>query len=108
MNFLAEKGCGEIGFARTLLSFCPQFQLEMRGKGDLRGATKAELLAVGLELKVLREEDNLVNGEHWDVQVDASGLPIHKDDWEVLSLDSDEDSNEDFDEDSDEDYDEGD
>ena len=76
MNFLAEKGCGEIGFAHHLLSFNPQFQLEKRGKGDLRRATKAELLAVGLELKVLREENNEENQQYWGVEVDDDGEVI--------------------------------
>ena len=31
------------------------------GKGDLREASKAKLLEVGLELKVLRMENNAVN-----------------------------------------------
>jgi hypothetical protein len=82
MNFLAEKGCGEIGFAHHLLSFCPQFQLEKRGKGDLRGATKAELLAVGLELKVLRKEHNDRNQDHWGVRLHANGEFIGSEDEE--------------------------
>ena len=84
MEFLAEKGCGEKGFAHHLLSFCPQFCGEKRGKGDLRGATKAELLAVGLELKVLRKENNRGHGGHhleddgsndqyWGLKVDENG-----------------------------------
>ena len=85
MNFLAEKGCGEIGFAHHLLSFCPQFQLERRGRGDLREATKAELLEVGLELKVLRKENNEDNQKYWGVQVNGNGEVIGSDDegwWE--------------------------
>jgi hypothetical protein len=61
--------CGEEGIARTVLSFFG----ETRGKGDLRGATKAELLAVGLELKVLRKENNKWNQKHWGVKVDGNG-----------------------------------
>jgi hypothetical protein len=66
-KFLAE--CGEEGIARTVLSFFG----ETRGKGDLRGATKAELLAVGLELKVLRKWNNHWNQDYWGVQVDENG-----------------------------------
>jgi hypothetical protein len=66
-KFLAE--CGEEGIVRSILSFFG----ETRGKGDLRGATKAELLGVGLELKVLREENNTKNQEYWGVEVDHNG-----------------------------------
>jgi hypothetical protein len=79
MNFLAEKGCCEIGFARHLLSFCPQFHCETRGKGDLRDATNSELLAVGLELKVLRKENNDKNADHWGIEVDDNGEIIGSD-----------------------------
>ena len=68
MQFLVERGEG--GVARTVLSF---MRGEERGKGDLRRATKAELLAVGLELKVLREVYNSRNKEFWGVQVDDNG-----------------------------------
>lgn len=68
MEFLVERGEG--GVARTVLSF---MRGEERGKGDLRRATKAELLAVGLELKVLREVYNSRNKEFWGVQVDDNG-----------------------------------
>jgi hypothetical protein len=70
-KFLAE--CGEEGITRTVLSFFG----ETRGKGELRGAAKAELLGVGLELKVLRKEVNgnhtWGNQKHWGVQVDDNG-----------------------------------
>ena len=69
-KFLVEKCMGDTGIGRHILSFFG----ETRGKGDLRGATKAELLAVGLELKVLREENNLHNEVHWGVEVDDNGL----------------------------------
>ena len=92
MNFLAEKGCGKIGFAHHLLSFCPQFQLEKRGKGDMRGATKAELLAVGLELKVHRKENNQLNERYWGVRMHANGEVIdshdEESDDECISLSS--------------------
>ncbi|GMH59569.1 hypothetical protein TrRE_jg5906, partial [Triparma retinervis] len=42
-KFLVEKCMGDTGIGRHILSFFG----ERRGKGDLRGATKAELLAVG-------------------------------------------------------------
>jgi hypothetical protein len=68
-KFLVEKCMGDTGIGRHILSFFG----ETRGKGDLRGATKAELLAVGLELKVLREEANHWNQHHWGVWVDDNG-----------------------------------
>jgi hypothetical protein len=64
--------CGEVGIARTILSFLG----ETRGKGDLRGATKDELRAVGLELKVLRKEFNNWNQSQWGVKVDDNGEVI--------------------------------
>jgi hypothetical protein len=74
MKFLVEKGCGKVGFAAHFLKFLPQFHFEKRGKGDLRGKSKDELLEVGLELKVLTEENNnLGNAEHWGVRVDSNG-----------------------------------
>ena len=75
MEFLVENGDGT-GIVRGVLSF---LQGETRGKSDLRGATKEELLAVGLELKVLREENNVENQRTWGVNVDDSG--------EIISLD---------------------
>ncbi|GMH53898.1 hypothetical protein TrRE_jg960, partial [Triparma retinervis] len=82
-KFLVE--CGEEGIVRTILSFFG----ETRGKGDLRGATKAELLAVGLDLKVLRKENNADNSRHWGVRVHANGEIIGSDDEES----DDEESN---------------
>ena len=75
-KFLVE--CGEEGIVRSILSFFG----ETRGKGDddLRGATKAELLEVGLELKVLRKESNINNQTYWGVQVHANGKVIGPDD----------------------------
>ena len=71
-KFLVEKCMGDTGIGRHIMSFFG----ETRGKGDLRGATKAELLAVGLELKVLRKENNEWNQEFWGVQVDGNGEVI--------------------------------
>ena len=71
-KFLVERCMGDTGIGRHILSFFG----ETRGKGDLRGATKAELLAVGLELKVLRKEVNGDNQEYWGVQVDDNGEVI--------------------------------
>ena len=71
-KFLVEKCMGDTGIGRHILSFFG----ETRGKGDLRGATKAELLAVGLELKVLRNENNDRNQEHWGIKVDDNGEVI--------------------------------
>ena len=68
-KFLVEKCMGDTGIGRHILSFFG----ETRGKGDLRGATKAELLAVGLDLKVLREENNHLNQDYWGVEVDENG-----------------------------------
>jgi hypothetical protein len=73
MKFLVEKGCGKVGFAAHFLKFLPQFHFKKRGKGDLSGATKAELLDVGLELKVLRKENNDENQNHWGIRVDENG-----------------------------------
>ena len=74
MKFLVEKGCGKVGFAAHFLKFLPQFHFEKRGEGDLRGKSKDELLKVGLELKILREEDNEdANALHWGVRVDSNG-----------------------------------
>jgi hypothetical protein len=68
-KFLVEKCMGDTGIGRHILSFFG----ETRGKGDLRSATKAELLTVGLELKVLREENNEWNQRYWGVKVDEDG-----------------------------------
>ena len=73
MKFLVAEGCGKLGFARHLLSFLPQFEGQERGKGDLRAASNAELLLVGLELKVLRKEENVWNERRWGVKVNADG-----------------------------------
>ena len=71
---------GDTGIGRHILSFFG----ETRGKGDLRGATKDELLAVGLELKVLRKENNKHNWNqgYWGVRVHANGEVIGSDDEE--------------------------
>ena len=71
-KFLVERCMGDTGIGRHILSFFG----ETRGKGDLRGATKAELLTVGLELKVLRNENNDYNQEHWGIKVDHNGKVI--------------------------------
>jgi hypothetical protein len=71
-KFLVEKCMGDTGIGRHLLSFFG----ETRGKGDLRAATKAELLAVGLELKALRKENNSFNRLHWGVMVDDNGEAV--------------------------------
>jgi hypothetical protein len=72
-KFLVEKCMGDTGIGRHILSFFG----ETRGKGDLRSATKAELLAVGLELKALRKEDNNYwNQKYWGVKVDDNGEVI--------------------------------
>ena len=46
------------------------------GKGDLREASKAKLLEVGLELKVLRMENNGANIKQWSMIVDDKGKVI--------------------------------
>jgi hypothetical protein len=61
MKFLVEYGEG--GIARTLLPFLPG---GTEGKGDLRSATKAELLAVALELNVKINEYN--HDDYWGVE----------------------------------------
>jgi hypothetical protein len=71
-KFLVERCMGDTGIGRHILSFFG----ETRGKGDLRGATKAELLAVGLELKVLREGNNYWNQRCWGITVDGIGEAI--------------------------------
>ena len=78
MKFLVEKSDGT-GIVRGVLSF---LQGETRGKSDLRGATKAELLSVGLELKVLRKENNTCNQEFWGVRVHANGVLVGSDEEE--------------------------
>jgi hypothetical protein len=68
-KFLVERCMGDTGIGRRMLSFFG----ETRGKGDLRGAFKAELLAVGLELKILMKESNQWNQEYWGVKVNKNG-----------------------------------
>jgi len=46
---------------------------EKGGKCDLREASKEKLLEVGLELKVLRIENNVMNMRQWGVVVDDEG-----------------------------------
>ena len=46
------------------------------GKGDFREASKAKLLKVGLELKMLRMDSNENNTRHWGVVVDDKGKVI--------------------------------
>ena len=99
-KFLVE--CGEEGIVRTILSFFG----ETRGKGDLRGATKAELLAVGLDLKVLRKENNADNSRHWGVRVHANGEIIGSDDEESDDEESDDEESNDEESDDEESNDE--
>ena len=75
-KFLVERCMGDTGIGRHILSFFG----ETRGEGDLRGATKAELLAVGLELKVLGKASNQWNQVYWGVQVDENWGSIGSDD----------------------------
>ena len=75
-EFLVEKCMGDTGIGRHILSFFG----ETRGKGDLRRATKDSLLAVGLELKVLRKENNELNHRCWGVKIDENGEIIGQDD----------------------------
>jgi hypothetical protein len=85
-KFLVEKCMGDTGIGRHILSFFG----ETRGKGDLRGATKAELLAVGLELKVLRKKKNGMNQEYWGAKVHANGEVIGSEDEESDDEESDD------------------
>jgi len=57
-GFVAGPECG---MAEFILSFMRGVKV---GKGDLRQASKAKLLEVGLELKVLRMEKNDANMSH--------------------------------------------
>jgi len=76
-----------------VISHILSFFGEKRGYGDLRGATKEDLLELGLQEKVLREDMNKFNAAFWGVRVDKEGAAVS----------SDEDSDEDSDKDSDED-----
>ena len=63
-DFLAGSGRD---MAKLILSFKPGVKVK---KGDLREASKAKVLEVGLELKVLRKEVNgWGNMAHWGVIV---------------------------------------
>jgi hypothetical protein len=63
---------GAWGIRASEGTYCPSSG-RRGGEGDLRSATKAELLTVGLELKVLREENNEWNQRCWGVKVDEDG-----------------------------------
>jgi hypothetical protein len=65
--FLAGQGRN---IARLVLSFKIGVKF---GKGDLREASKAKLLEVVLELKVLRMENNGYNMMCWRVVMDGEG-----------------------------------
>jgi len=58
------------GMAKLILSFKPGVKV---AKGDLREASKAKLLEVGFELKVLRMENNEENMKHWKAVVEDEG-----------------------------------
>jgi len=65
------------GPGRDLAKLVLCFKLGVKdGKGDLREASKAKLLEVGLELKVLRMEHNFANIGWWGVVVDGEGTVI--------------------------------
>ena len=65
------------GPGRDMANLILFFKLGVKvGKGDLREASKAKLLEVGLELKVLRMEDNRNNMRHWRAVVDSEGKVI--------------------------------
>ena len=72
--FLAGPGRD---FAKLVLSFNLGVKV---GKGGLREASKAKLLEVGLELKVLRMENNGLGGNmgHWGVIVDDESEVIDR------------------------------
>jgi len=67
-----------LGRGRDLAEIVFAFKfVEKRENGDLREARKAKLLEVGLELKVLRLENNgWDNLGHWGVIVDDQGKVI--------------------------------
>jgi len=71
MRFLAGSGGGDI--ANVIFSFVNPM---MRGRGDLREASKASLLLLGLELKVLDRYDNGFNQTYWGAIID--------DEWKVI------------------------
>jgi len=65
------------GPGRDLAKLVLSFKLGVKvGKGDLRETSKAKLLKVGLELKVLRMESNLWNLLQWVALVDGEGMVI--------------------------------
>jgi len=67
------------GLGRDMAKLVLSFACEVKvGKGHLREASKAKLSEVGLELKVLRIENNCWGGnvEHWGVIVDDEGKLI--------------------------------
>jgi len=65
------------GLGRGMAKLVLSFKLGVKvGKGDLREASKAKLFEVGLELKVLRIEDNAYNMDHYHVIVDSDGKVI--------------------------------
>jgi len=59
--------------AKFILSFACRVKV---GKGDLRKESKAKLLEVGLELKVLRMEADGHHMEHWGLGVCDGGKVI--------------------------------
>ena len=61
-----------VGPGRDMAKLIVSFKLGVKvGKGDLREASKEKLLEVGLELKVLRMENNgCANMRHWGTIVD--------------------------------------
>ena len=58
---------------KLVLSF--KYGVKVR-KDEFREASKAKLLEVGLELKVLRAENSEHNMKHWRVIVDTEGVVI--------------------------------
>jgi len=65
------------GPARSLAGLVLSFKLGVKvGRGDMRKASKAKLLAAGLEMKVLRMETNWTYQTFWGVVVDDEGCAV--------------------------------